>query len=41
MVDFGGESAPVICREDVIRSKTAAGRLRDQRDLRNLKRRKE
>ncbi|MBZ5619144.1 MAG: nucleotidyltransferase [Acidobacteriia bacterium] len=40
MVDFGGESAPVICREDVIRSKIAAGRLRDRRDLRNLTRHK-
>jgi predicted nucleotidyltransferase len=39
-VDFGGESAPVICREDVIRSKMAAGRPRDRQDLRNLTRRK-
>src|SRR5579872_5819577 len=28
LVDFGGESAPVLCREDVLRAKIAAGRLR-------------
>jgi predicted nucleotidyltransferase len=28
MVDFGGESAPVLCRADVLKSKIAAGRNR-------------
>ena len=27
MVDFGGESAPVLCRADVLSSKIAAGRI--------------
>lgn len=38
IVDFGGESAPVLCREDVLRSKIAAGRTRDRRDARKLSR---
>ena len=33
IVDFGGESAPVLCREDVLKSKIAAGRRRDRRDV--------
>ena len=36
IVDFGGESAPVLCREDVLKSKIAAGRRRDQRDVKKL-----
>jgi hypothetical protein len=32
MVDFGGEPAPVLCREDALKSKIAAGRARDRRD---------
>jgi len=36
MVDFGGESAPVLCREDVLKSKIAAGRIRDRRDMKKL-----
>ncbi len=40
VVDFGGESAPVLCREDLLRSKIAAGRLRDRRDVKKLARRK-
>ena len=38
MVDFGGERAPVLCREDVLKSKIAAGRPRDRRDVKNLAR---
>jgi len=41
IVDFGGESAPVLCREDVLKSKIAAGRLRDRRDVKRLARRKQ
>ena len=40
VVDFGGESAPVVCREDLLKSKIAAGRLRDRRDVKKLARRK-
>src|SRR5260221_7143867 len=40
IVDFGGESAPVICREDVLKSKIAAGRRRDYQDVKKLARRK-
>ena len=36
IVDFGGESAPVLCRNDVLKSKIAAGRVRDQRDVKKL-----
>ena len=36
IVDFGGESAPVLCRNDVLKSKVAAGRVRDQRDVKKL-----
>ncbi len=36
VVDFGGELAPVLCREDVMRSKIAAGRMRDRRDVKKL-----
>jgi len=36
IVDFGGESAPVRCREDVLKSKMAAGRRRDRRDVKKL-----
>ena len=32
MVDFGGESAPVLCRADVLKPKVAAGRIRDRRE---------
>jgi predicted nucleotidyltransferase len=38
IVDFGGESAPVLCREDVVKSKKAAGRTRDRQDVRRLAR---
>ena len=41
IVDFGGESAPVLSREDVLKSKIAAGRLRDRRDVKKLARRKQ
>ena len=34
-VDFGGESAPVLSREDVLKSKVTAGRIRDRRDWLN------
>ena len=36
IVDFGGESAPVLCREDVLKSKMAAGRGRDRQDVKKL-----
>jgi hypothetical protein len=35
-VDFGGEAAPVLSRQDVLKSKIAAGRLRDGRDAKRL-----
>ena len=35
-VDFGGETAFVLCREDVIATKKASGRARDKRDVRRL-----
>jgi hypothetical protein len=38
LVDFGGETAPVLCREDLIRTKLATGRARDRRDARALER---
>jgi hypothetical protein len=37
VVDFGGVSAPVLCREDIIAAKLASGRLQDRRDARQLK----
>jgi predicted nucleotidyltransferase len=40
LVDFGGESAPVLCRHDVLLSKLAAGRVRDQKDVKSLRRKK-
>ena len=40
IVDFGGESAPVLCRQDVLKSKIAAGRRRDHRDVKKLAHRK-
>ncbi|MGA2039773.1 MAG: hypothetical protein ABSH42_10890 [Bryobacteraceae bacterium] len=40
LVDFGGETAPVLCRQDVLQAKLAAGRLRDQSDVKRLNRRK-
>jgi len=36
LIDFGGETAPVLCREDLLAAKKAAGRARDRRDARNL-----
>jgi hypothetical protein len=36
MVDFGGEPAPVLCREDALNSKIAAGRPGDLRDAKKL-----
>ena len=39
-VDFGGESAPVLCRGDVLRAKLAAGRVRDLHDVKRLRRKK-
>jgi predicted nucleotidyltransferase len=38
IVDFGGELAPVLCREDALKSKIAAGRARDRRDAAKLAR---
>lgn len=38
MVDFGGECGAVLCREDVVKSKMAAGRLRDRQDVKKLAR---
>jgi predicted nucleotidyltransferase len=40
MVDFGGESAPVLGRVDVLKSKIATGRSRDRQDAERLGRRK-
>jgi len=37
-VDFGGATAPVLCRQDVMAAKIAAGRLRDRRDVQKLAR---
>ena len=37
-VDFGGERAPVLCREDILAAKIAAGRPVDEEDARNLRR---
>ena len=36
-VDFGGDTAPVLCREDILAAKIAAGRPIDLEDARNLK----
>ena len=36
-VDFGGETAPVLCREDILAAKMAAGRPVDEEDARNLR----
>ena len=36
MVDFGGEPAPVLCRDDVIAAKRATGRARDNKDVKRL-----
>jgi len=36
LVDFGGEAAPMLCREDLLTSKIAAGRIRDRRDAKKL-----
>jgi predicted nucleotidyltransferase len=36
VVDFGGESAPVLCREDVLKAKIASGRQRDRQDAKRL-----
>jgi predicted nucleotidyltransferase len=35
-VDFGGETAPVLSRADVLASKKATGRARDRRDVKRL-----
>src|ERR1035441_10267966 len=35
VVDFGGEPTPVLCRKDILAAKIAAGRLRDQKDVRH------
>ncbi len=40
VVDFGGESAPVLCWHDVEEAKRALDRPRDRRDLKKLSRRK-
>jgi hypothetical protein len=37
-VDFGGASAAVLCREDVMQSKIAVGRVRDRQDVKKLRR---
>ncbi len=39
-VDFGGEPAFVLCRDDVITAKRATGRTRDGRDVKRLLRAK-
>ena len=36
IADFGGEQAAVLCREDVLRSKIAVGRIRDRQDAQRL-----
>jgi hypothetical protein len=36
MIDFGEESAPVLCRDDVLAAKRASGRPRDRRDAKSL-----
>ncbi len=41
IVDFGRESAPVLSREDVLKSKVTAGRIRDRQDVKRLARRKQ
>lgn len=38
LVDFGGETAPVLCREDILAAKKASGRVQDQADARSLDR---
>ncbi len=38
MIDFGGESAPVLCRGDILAAKKASGRPRDRRDAKSLDR---
>ena len=38
VVDFGGEPTPVLCRKDILAAKIAAGRIRDQKDVRHLRR---
>jgi hypothetical protein len=38
MADFGGVAAPVLGRADVLKSKLAAGRIRDRLDARSLNR---
>jgi hypothetical protein len=35
--DFGGESAPVLSRADILAAKIAAGRLRDLKDASRLR----
>jgi hypothetical protein len=40
VVDFGGESAPVLCWEDVQAAKKASNRRRDPKDLKNVSRHK-
>ena len=40
IVDFGGEPAPVLCREDVLKSEVATNRIRDRRDVKKLAREK-
>ena len=39
-VHFGAVSAPVLCREDVLKAKVAAGRVRDRQDVKKLSARK-
>jgi hypothetical protein len=36
-VDFSGEQAPVLCREDILAAKIASGRARDRIDARQLR----
>lgn len=40
VVDFGGESAPVLCWQDVQAAKRASARPRDRKDLKKPARRK-
>ena len=36
MIDFGGEEAPVLSRQDILAAKIAAGRTRDRKDAKRL-----
>jgi hypothetical protein len=38
--DFGGEPSPVLCRQDILAAKIAAGRSRDLKDAERIKKQK-